>query len=868
MRLMLMLLLLLSSFRLQAVECVNIWPRAVTEYSNVPSSVNYSPPSPTYINRFSGRFAPGDYVSNSLIVPNNTVMTTTGATTRIFVNGNLQLNNGVVLNGGGAPENLIIVVTGSLSVFNNSVIRGFVLVGGAVFFSNNANIYGGLTAKGDISGWNNSNARYDAAGAARLQGGVVCNGAAASEIDHFEFAYSGQALTCKNETFTIKACANASCSQLVTETIAATLQPASGWVSGTGLSGNVLNFTGGTATATLQQTTPATVTVGVSSSTPAKKAGSVTLCNNGTSLSAANCNVTFSDAGLVFDVPDKLAGKSASGILVKAVKTGGAQQCVPAFANVSRTVRFWSDYIDPTTPAASPVRAVSVAGQNIGTNYGAGKDITLNFNSSGEASIAVNYSDAGQVRLNARYSGSVATADNGLMLNGADLFVNYPAGLCLQAPVHCAVADENCAVLTKAGVNFNTTISAHGWQSDTDNNYCDNSTTPSFSLNNIPLQHRVLAPDVSDGAIHGNLTPRQYNHPASASASTIVAVNIDEVGVFNLGSNDLSNLSYLGASIKLNSSMPNAAPALGRLVPASFALVSSSVSPACGNFSYMNQYANLSFELEARNLTGAVTSNYRTVFAKATASLVAENNNDGVDRSNRLISGNPPLPKLLNWNAGKASQLALPVTFSRLAVPAAAPSTALPDGPFQQFKLGVMLNDNDGAVTTLDALDLNTSSTADCVAAADCSAKVLHTSNLDWRYGRLQLMNALGSEQHSLPVQLKAEYYNGSLFVLNDQDSCSVVQPARLIIDSTGRPVITASGNNATVQQGLSNAFDLLLQAPGVESRYPLQYQLNDMPWLQYDWDPSNGSTLENPKAEAVFGSFRGNNRQIFWREN
>jgi len=865
----LLLLLTLCSAWLHAEECVDIWPRAVTEYSAVPASVSYSVPNTTNINSFSGTFGPGDYRIGSHVIPNNTVLTTTGATTRIFVNGDLQLNNSVLLNASGPPENLLIVVTGNLTVFNNSVIRGFVLVGGAVFFSNNASINGGLTAKGDISGWNNSNATYNPSALTRLQGGVVCNGAATSQIDHFELAYSGQALTCKNETFTIKACANASCSQLITSTVAATLQPASGWVSGTGLSGNVLNFSGGTATATLQQTTATTVTVGVSSSTPAKKAGSVTLCHNGSTLSAANCNVTFADAGLVFEVPDKLAAKPEASIKVTAVKTAdNTQQCVPAFANVSRTVRFWSDYVSPATPAASPLRAVTVAGQNIGTGFATGLDLPLSFNASGEATIAVNYSDAGQLRLNARYTGSAATSDNGLVLSGADLFVSYPAGLCLQAPVHCALADENCAVLTKAGVNFNTTISAHGWQSDTDSNFCDNSSTPSFSLNNIPLQHKVLAPDLAAGAIHGNLTPVQYNHPASASASTTVAVNIDEVGVFHLGSNELSNLPYLGASIKLKSTMPNAAPALGRLVPASFVLASSSVNPACGNFSYMNQYAKLNFELEARNQLGAVTNNYLGSFAKATATLVAENNNDGVDRSNRLISGNPPLPKLLNWNAGKASQVALPVTFSRLAVPATTPSTALPDGPFQQFKLGVMLNDNDGAVTKLDALDLNTSTTADCVAAANCSAKVLHTSNLDWRYGRLQLMNALGSEQHNLPVQLKAEYFNGSLFVHNGQDSCSPVEAARLIVDSTGRPVITASGNTATLQQGLSNAFDLLLGAPGVESRYPLEYQLSDAPWLQYDWNPDNGPTLENPKAEAVFGSFRGNNRQIFWREN
>lgn len=1126
----LLLLLTFWSVWLYAEECADIWPRAVTDYSAVPASVSYAPANPTSISSFSGQFGPGDYTTGSRVIPNNTVLTTTGATTRIFVNGDLQLNNSVLLNASGPPENLLIVVTGNLTVFNNSVIRGFVLVGGAVFFSNNASINGGLTAKGDISGWNNSNATYNAAALGRLDGGVVCgatlscfnddfqasslnlsnwsvsrssgsytpainngrlrmtenvgnqstaasfqrlfpgnqnlvvvefnqyaygrttaegadgmavvlsdagitpqpgafggplgygskpgiagfaggwlgigldeygnfsaeggpnspgrrkqsvalrgsgsgttgyrylagtcsngttntntdclspavdnnNNAAhryrvtidsrlsgqamvkverrvsgtyqtlidnfnaltatgqsqvpgkfilsvtgstggsnnihelddlqicalksepvGEQIDHFEFVYSGQPLTCKNETFTIKACKNPACTELVTGTVTATLSPTSGWVSGTGLSGNVITFSGGSTTATLQQTTPATVKVGVTSSVPMTKPLSTTLCNNGSSLSAANCNLTFADAGLVFEVPDKLAAKPETGIKIKAVKTAdNSQQCVPSFTNVSRTVRFWSDYVSPVTPAASPLQPVTVNNQTIESSFATGRDLTLSFNASGEATIAVNYSDAGQLRLNARYSGSVATGDNGLILDGKDLFVSYPAGLCLKAAEHCAVADASCTVLTQAGVNFNTTISAHGWQSDADPNFCDNSSTPSFSLNNIPLQHKLLAPA---GGVAGNLTPGQYNHPASASASTTVAVNIDEVGVFHLGSNDSTTLSYLGASIKLKSSMPNAAPALGRLVPASFVLASSSVNPACGNFSYMNQYANLNFDLEARNLAGVVTTNYRDSFAKATAALVAENNNDGVNRGNRIIVGNPPLPKLLSWDAGKARRTNLPVTLARLAVPATTPSTALPDGPFTGLTLGILLDDQDGAETKLTDLDLNASTAAVCKAAGNCDAKALHNNTLDWRYGRLQLMNALGSEQHNLPVQLRAEYFNGSLFVLNDQDSCSPVQPTRLIIDSTGRPAITASGTNAQLQQGLSSAFDLLLGAPGVESRYPLEYQLSDAPWLQYDWNPNNGPTLENPKAEAVFGSFRGNNRQIFWREN
>lgn len=847
-----LLSLLLTSFTGVAEECSAIWPRAVTENSSTPASVSYSPANPTSINNFNRTLTPGDYVIGTHSVPNNTVLQTTGATTRIFVNGNLVLNNSVLFNASGPPENLLIVVTGSLSVFNNSVIRGFVLVGGSVFFSNNASINGGLTALGSISGWNNSNATYNPSALSRLDGGVVCSGQPAPEqIDHFEFNYSGQALTCKAETFTIKACKNAACSELITSNVSATLSPATGWTAGTGLSGNTINFSGGTATATLSQTTPATVSVGVSAATPSLKQASTTLCQIGASLSSANCNVVFSSSGLVFSVPDKIAGKAATGILVKAVKSDGSQQCVPSFANVNRTVRFWSGFNNPVTPSASPLRSVTVSNggayTNIGTTSGTATALALSFNSSGEASIGVNYSDAGQVTLNAIYTGSAATNDTNLSMSGADKFVSAPAGLCITAQQYCATANASCTGYVKAGEFFPLDIKAVGWSSDVDSNFCDNTTTPSFQLSGINLSSSLVQPS---GGVSGSLTPSSYNHIAGATATTTVNASQSEVGIFNLAAGYTGN--YLGMPLTLTSTM---ASPLGRIVPHRFSLISSSLGASCGAFSYFEQPALLNFTVQAQNAAGTRVVNYRGTFAKATATLVAENNNDGVDRSSRLNNQS----NLLNWTDGEAQLTGSQVYVKR---------ETSPDGPFSQLRIGLKLSDNDDLEAQLQDLDQRVDDNTNCSVAVDCASKMLTTSNMDWRYGRLQIVNALGSEQSNLPVQLKAEYWNGSQFAPNSLDSCTAITPSKLIITTGSNPVITASGNSATLNQGSSAAFDLLLSPPGVESRYPLQYQLDDAPWLQYDWEPGDAVVLENPQGEAVFGGFRGNNRQIFWREN
>jgi hypothetical protein len=672
------------------------------------------------------------------------------------------------------------------------------------------------------------------------------------QIDHFEFSYSGQALTCKPETFTIKACKNPSCSELVTGSVSATLSPSTGWISGTGLTGgHVLNFTGGTATATLSQTTPATINVGVSASLPAAKPLSTTLCQIGGSLSAANCNVLFSETGLEFSVPDKLAAQPASGIVVRAVKSDGNQACVPSFSNVNRIISFWSDYVTPMTPSAVPAARVTVThGANtstIGTSSGTATPMNLSFNTIGEATIAVNYADAGLLNLNARYTGSTANNDAGLTLNGADEFVSAPQGLCITAEQVCPTPNATCPVYKKAGQAFTTVISARAWQSNSDSNYCDNATTPSFSRGSVPLSHSLVQPV---GGVSGTLTPVSYNHAAQASAQTSVSMSLSEVGIFNLQAG--GNLTYLGMPITLGSSMINP---LGRIVPDRFELVTgSSITSTCSGFHYLSQPANLSMMVRALNSAGAITSNYRSTFAKATSSLVAENSNNGTSLTSRIqqFTGG------MSWNNGVSTLSAAPFSLLRA-------STV--DGPFESVLFGLTLQDNDGNVSVLSGLDQRVDSTGNCVAAANCLSKTLDQAR-PWRYGRMQVVNALGSEQSNLPVQLKAEYWSGQQFVLHAADNCSPVAPSRLVLTAGSQPVLTVSGSNKTLNNGSTTAFDLLLSAPGVQSRYPLTYQLNDYPWLQFDWDPNNAQLLENPQGEVVFGGFRGNNRQIFWREN
>lgn len=684
------------------------------------------------------------------------------------------------------------------------------------------------------------------------------------QVDHFEFVHSGNPLTCNPETVTIKACANASCSSLVTGQVSATLTPNTGWLAGAGLSGNVITFSGGSTTARLSRTTPGSVVLGVSASTPSTKPFATTLCSNGSSLSAANCTLNFADSGFIFDVPNKLANKPTGQIQLRAVKSDGTAQCIPAFADVSRSIKFWSDRVSPTTfPAVATVPAVQVNSTAISSNISTPTAFNLAFNSQGVATFTSNYADAGQLRLNARYDGSAATSDTGLVMTGADLFVSYPAGLCVQTAQTCALqasdsAYASCPLAYQAGQTVPVTVSAKAWQLDGDSDFCTgNNPLYNFVQPNLPLSAALLAPS---GGASITLSPATMNYSANTTGSQSVNPRIDNVGVYQFSAGSRT-LNYEGIVIDLLNSQSQA---LGRVGPASFTLDSAAITPACGTFSYLNQPFLLQYQVSARNLTGQVTSNYFGTFAKTTLSLVAENQNDGIDLSARISTNSSVLeqwPSFASGASGVTGRSNYAVTATRAAAPQA---------PWTDFRLGLALNDGEGSANAslranLQGLDQQVNSSNNCVIANSCSSRQLGSAQ-QLRDGRLVILNSLGSEQAPLPVQIKAEYFNGLQYVQNSLDQCTVVSPSLLQV--AGSPSLTVTGNNTALQQGISGPFDLMLSAPLQETRRSLSYDLSSAPWLQYDWTPGDGSLLENPRAEALFGGFRGNNRQIYWTEN
>ncbi|MDM5085735.1 hypothetical protein OB925_12900 [Aeromonas rivipollensis] len=822
----------------------------------------------------------GDYWIDRLVVNQGGEIETRG-NVRIFV-------NAVEFNGG----RLNAAKTGSVLLFGyqNVNLNGESLVNGLVYADqalnmNNASVINGRTTSRSLF----------------MSGTTAINDKmpppVTAAIDHFEFDHSGQALTCNPETLIIRACANASCSQLFTDPVSAVLTPlkngSNGWIadSQVSYSGNTatVNFSGGTTSLQLRNNLASAMRVGVSGSTPSTKPLSTTLCRAGSgALSTAACTLSFADSGFVFDVLDTYANKPQDVVISAVKKDDVTQQCVPGFTG-TRSVGFWGTYVTPNANAFGS--QVTIDGNPISTNAAnvaspSSTIINLNFDNQGKATLKkVNYPDAGQMRLNARHDGSGDTA--GLVMTGSDLFVSRPVGLCITpAQGTCAAGDASCPVFKKTGEAFHLNIKGVAWQADDDKDLCrDNLATPNFALANIALGSELVAPKPGEEAVVGTSSYDHSNQKDSSNLNT-VSQSVNEVGVFRMTATP-PLLGYFGYTIPAATSM-----SVGRFVPWDFNLVSSDVVPACvdttapgRDFTYMSQPFGIKLEVVARNMAGGKTQNYTGLFAKGGAYITTANNKDGNSLSSRLRSLQP-----LPWLNGRAAFTGSS-EFVRL-------SDTQPDGPYKSLLFGLYMRDNDGDNSQIASPNFNDTVAGDC-SGSGCNARLLDSVPMQAYFGRLLASTRQGVASAPLTLPLQVQYFEGGGWKINQADVCTqlslandgfdpatILDPTRHISFNNGsyevtgqvpgntppqsfNSTLTLSGLAAPASVATVNKGEILFHfsAPNVAVRIPYKVELSKQPssplWLS---DPATAND-GNLQGEAIFGSTRGNDRIIYRRE-
>ncbi|WP_324023788.1 DUF6701 domain-containing protein [Aeromonas caviae] len=816
-------------------------------------------------------FGPGDHDFDDGSISNQAEIIATGVTARLYFN-NLDLNN-AELNPSNPPENLFIYVKGDLRIAGQNKINAVVYVAGNVSMTGNATIDGALAAGGNIDIGGNGDYEFDQDAVDKVDlGGTTCGGGSGgSQLDHFELTHSGQALTCNPETVVIKACADASCSRLVTEQVSVTISltpdtASNGWVGG-----NQLTFSGGSTTARLHNNTAGTVTMGVASSTPAFQ--HPTLCQAGSgALSTAACTLSFADSGFLFNVPDTLANKPQDVVINAVKKDDATKQCVPGFAGVSKPVSFWGSYVTPNANAfGSQIRIdgnpVSTYAANVASP--AGTVINVNFDSQGKATLKrVNYPDAGQMRLNARHDGSGDTA--GLVMTGSDLFVSRPAGLCITPTQGaCAAGDASCPVFKKTGEAFQLNIAGVAWQVDGDTDFCSgNLATPNFALANIALGSELVAPKPGEEAVVGTAS---YDHSNAKGSNNLnpVGQSVNEVGVFRMTATP-PTLGYFGYTIPAASSVP-----VGRFIPVDFNLVSGNIVPACDAFSYMGQPFLAELQIQARNQFGETTLNYREAFAKGDAYLSAANNRDGVSLSARLRSLGP-----LPWVEGEADFNG-PTEFVRR-------SDGQPDGPYRALSFGLYMKDNDGEQTLIANPDFNDGQPGSC-SGAGCNARLIDDVPMEAYFGRVQAGTRQGVATAGLAVPLQLQYHEAGAWHAMLADQCTRLSLQDGGIEFTdgsqsfdeGSGELVLDGNTrirlglgpvapgAMVASAKDGVISIQFAAPDRAVRIPFKIDLSKQP--ESEQQPGRRplwlSDPDSLEGMAIFGRDRGNDRIIYRRE-
>lgn len=393
---------------------------------------------------------------------------------------------------------------------------------------------------------------------------------------------------------------------------------------------------------------------------------------------------------------------------------------------------------------------------------------------------------------------------------------------------------------------------------------------------------------------------------AVTGSATGAAFNYSEVGYFNFAVNgvyddaltsvdsltgdctaDFSN-TLVGGKYGCKFGNTAATTYFGRFIPDHFAVTAAAPVAACRvhpaasgsytpvDFTYFDQDGfTTPFILTAQNSVNATTQNYTGAFARLGLGTWA---NYGFSvaglPAGSLLSAGTPAPSG-TWANGAVSVTAAHKV-SRptvLAAPTSVVVRALP--------------------VDLDSVTLP-------------AATAVSSAGTPLRYGRLRLLNGVGPDTRDLKMTTEAQYWNGSNFTLNTDDSCTAVaasawsfgnyakKPASVVFNpvatsktlaggssfmmipkpSGGRVTFDASINLATT--GAETAAASCLKnlalgaptrpwAPTVSTSAPSPVRAN-LSHLLGQW--CDITSTNNPSARGSFGLYRGAESSIFQREN
>ncbi|CAL60427.1 hypothetical protein; Putative Pectin lyase domain; putative exported protein [Herminiimonas arsenicoxydans] len=530
---------------------------------------------------------------------------------------------------------------------------------------------------------------------------------------------------------------------------------------------------------------------------------------------SGNVSVELVESGVSCASSPVLAGTTVSAMTFNAANNGRKTITLPAVANAYRDVRVRISY-----PATAPT-VVACSSDNFAIRPAKFTSISAR---------DTNWETAGTSRLLA----NTATADGNV----------HKAG----QPFSLQARAVNAAGIVTA-------------------NYVGNP-----AVNNVVCSLPV-APCVS-----GELTTGAWD-VSNGLLSTSTAM-YTEVGSFMLTLKDEAFASVdnkAGDSSPAEYTIPSDPVTVGRFVPDHFTLIPQGAAPAfrtfdavCSNlrsFTYIGQpfmYASVPVVLiTAKNAAQGTTYNYRgDLWNLGGEDVDQDYDSNNVVRDGDLI--NTPLVAADSAMPGTGS-----ITISSADQFKFLRSMATPQAPFNaNISLSVSVRE---VVPGHGDIESN----APAVFNGGGNGIAFDQGNA-FRYGRMRIENASGSELLDMTMPIKTDYWNGSSFVLNTADNCTVITAANVALGPYGGAITASNLPAARIASGspiLQGVGSIVLRkpipAPTAKGSVDVCIDLGAdtapasctaassarQPWLQGKWSEINYD--DDPSGRATFGTYR-----------
>lgn len=720
-------------------------------------------------------------------------------------------------------------------------------------------------------------------------------------------SHNATGITCAAEAVTVTARNSANVVYNPPAGTVATLSttPATGvWVGG-----NTFTFTGNESSFTkyLRQTTPGVLTI---------KAESATASSTST-ITFVDTVLRIAQNSALANIPTQVAGVNGSAI-AKVISTNPKTGVCEAIV-ASRTLQAGLGSACNNPTACLGGQTFTVNGVQIAANNNAAavtyNNVNLTFNANGEAPMTINYSDVGQVTLHGRLKIdalgnnpelTISASSNSFVVKPYTLAVTSVAQTVSPFKPNPAGTSDPAKGFIPAGERFTVNVQARNALGAITPNFGNETTTS--ERNKIQLSMGCPErDDASDSACSaskvdyptgggiGNLVIGEdidangaTDPYAALSAGAAIPGVWNEVGSFRLEPT-LSGTGYLGQG---NVGVITPSGVIGRFYPEQYTLTDTDVIKTCSivdvppvtpqrQFHYMGKIFNaedndpntkgLVFKLRAVNKQGNVVSNYDPAKSYNTAAVDFYTFSGATDYSTRLVNDLGAILTPGAWVSGILDINHPSAQFGRAAAP---------DGPYTNITIGIGIKDClDKRLLSGSNLTLDTS--ASCGAPTNNAYKL---ATFDARYGRLRLDDAFGPETARLPVNFATEYWVGSFFVPNLNDSCTkvlrsaigypagnILTPANLTVQLNGGATLgTYTSTTATEINFTSGSGQHSFSAPtgNAQGEFNVDVDLTSYPWLRFDWNQDgNYSDASLPTARFGFGSYRGHDRVIYWRE-